>query len=85
MLANCDDQVLLYESDPLYHSSTDIAKLQIILFASHAKATKVREQRKCVCLNIILEANEVNRDDSDAAQTAHQIHNNTVGEKMISN
>ena len=82
--ANCDIQILLYESDPLYPSAEDITKATDYIVGYACKGNENLKTEKKHMSEIILRANEVSGDNADVIRTAKQILNYTIGEKMIS-
>ena len=82
--ANCDVQILLYESDPMFPSAEDIAKATDYIVGYACKGNENLKTEKKHMSEIIVKANEVNGDNSDVTRTARKILNYTIGEKMIS-
>ena len=82
--ANCDVQILLYDSDPLNPSPADIAKATDYIVGYACKGNESLKTEKLHMTSLILQSHEVAGDDSDVIRVARQLLNQTVGNKMIS-
>ena len=82
--ANCDIQILLYDSDPLNPSPADIAKATDYIVGYACKGNESLKTEKLHMTSLILQSHEVAGDDSDVIRVARQLLNQTVGNKMIS-
>ena len=82
--ANCDIQILLYDSDPLYPSPSDIAKATDYIVGYACKGNENLKQERLHMIQLILKAHDTNGDETDVTRIARQILNYTIGEKLIS-
>ena len=82
--ANCDIQILIYESDPFHPSPEDIAKATDYIVGYACKGNESLKIEISQIRQIILNAHEIHGDDTDVRRVARQILNHTIGEKMIS-
>ena len=82
--ANCDVQILLYETDPLHPDPSEIAKATDYIVAYACKGVETLHQERNQMISLIMAANETFGDHTDVQQLARQLLNKTIGEKMIS-
>ena len=82
--ANCDVQVLLYDSDPLHPDPEDVARATDYIVAYACKGVETLKEEKKQMIALVLQGHETFGDKSDVQRLARQLLNRTVGEKMIS-
>ena len=82
--ANCDFQIIIYDSDPTCPDPDDIAKVIDYIVAYASKGNETR-QKECEQLkSLILSAQEVTGCQRDVQWAARQILNTFSGEKLFS-
>ena len=82
--ANCDVQILIYNSDPFNPSPEDIPKATDYIVGYACKGNESLKIEKAQIRNLILNAHDIHGDDTDVRRVARQVLNHTIGEKMIS-
>ena len=82
--ANCDVQILLYDSNPLHPDPEDVARATDYIVAYACKGVETLQEEKRQMIDLILRAHESFSDKTDVQRLARQLLNRTVGEKMIS-
>ena len=82
--ANCDIQILLYDSDPNNPDPADIARVTDYIVAYACKGVETLQEEKRQMISLILQASEDFGDKADVQKVARQLLNKTIGEKMIS-
>ena len=82
--ANCDVQIILYDSDPKHPSPTEIAKATdyIVGYACKGNETLIEEKKQMT--QLVLQAKSTLGNQTDIQRVARQLLNRAVGEKMIS-
>ena len=82
--ANCDLQVLLYECDPLYPNSDEIARVTdyIVAYACKGTETLVEEMKQMKAL--ILGCEDVSGTTKEVKKIARKLLNTTTKDKVIS-
>ena len=82
--ANCDVQILIYKSDPQHPSPEDIAAATDYIVGYACKGNENLTTEKKQIEQLILNAEDLDGDQSDLTRLARQILNKSIGEKMIS-
>ena len=82
--ANCDVQILIYKSDPQHPSPEDIAAATDYIVGYACKGNENLRTEKKQIEQLILNAEDLDGDQSDLTRLARQILNKSIGEKMIS-
>ena len=82
--ANCDLQILIYDSDPTCPDPQDIARVSdyIVAYASKGNETQLKERQHLKSL--ILSAQETTGCQRDVQRVARQILNTFSGDKLFS-
>ena len=82
--ANCDFQLLYYESGNEHPSPDDIARVTDYIVAYACKGIESMQQEKEQIKSLILSAKCSERDQTDVKRLACQIFNRSIGQKLIS-
>ena len=82
--ANCDVQIILYESDPDNPSPADIAKATDYIVGYACKGNESLAEEKAQIIQLILQSDDQYCTSKDVQRVARQILNMTVKDKMIS-
>ena len=82
--ANCDVQILLYETDPLHPDPSEIAKATDYIVAYACKGVETLQEERNQMVSLVMAAHETFGDHTDVQRLARQLLNKTIGEKMIS-
>ena len=82
--ANCDIQILLYDSNPLHPDPGDVARATDYIVAYACKGVETLQEEKKQMIALVLQGQETFGDKTDVQRLARQLLNRTVGDKMIS-
>lgn len=82
--ANCDIQILLYDSDPEFLDDADIAKVTDYIVAYACKGVESLWQERAQMNSLALAAQETVGGISDVRRLARKILNMSVGQKLYS-
>ena len=82
--ANCDIQVLLYDSDPDFPDASDIAKVTDYIVAYACKGNETISEEKNQIAALIHSEKENYGTSHDVTRLARRILNKATGQKMIS-
>ena len=82
--ANCDIQILLYDTDPLNPDPAEVARATDYIVAYACKGVETLQEEKRQMISLAMQASETFGDVTDVQRIARQLLNRTIGEKMIS-
>ena len=82
--ANCDIQILLYDSDPDNPDPADVARATDYIVAYACKGVETLQEEKRQMISLIMNSSDTFGDKTDVQRVAKQLLNQTIGEKMIS-
>ena len=82
--ANCDVQILLYDSDPMHPNPEDVARATDYIVAYACKGVETLQEERRQMIDLVLRGHETFSDKTDVQKLARQLLNRAVGEKMIS-
>jgi hypothetical protein len=82
--ANCDLQLLLYDSEPEFPDPSDIARVTDYIVSYACKGIETAKEEKDQVTLLVKAAKELSEDTNDLTRIARQILNRSIGEKLIS-
>ena len=82
--ANCDIQILIYDSDPEHPDATDVAKATDYIVAYACKGVETIQEEKHQMISLVLQSQESYGSKADVQQIAQKLLNKTISNKMVS-
>ena len=82
--ANCDIQILLYESDPMNPDPVDVAKVTDYIVGYACKGNETLKEEKEQISSLILNAKDIHGCNKDVKRLARQILNKAGSKRVIS-
>ena len=82
--ANCDIQILIYDSDPQNPDASDVARATDYIVAYACKGIETIQEEKQQMISLVLQSKETLASKADVQQLARKLLNKTISGKMVS-